>query len=184
MQLLLRFVLLKITFEYIIIYHLHFLIQLFAIANKICSLKSLIMFSVQWCSEVLAACDDNFKEPVFMRKVKGSGKIAIVREPFHFQEIYNNFWNAEDKTKQGMLMDYFYLQYYGQDDVFCERCQKLKWVWENHDFERTVSLPENLQYVLESQRQDLSGDCFGFYISSILRPVRCFLWAMLEICIT
>ena len=56
-----------------------------------------------------------------------------------------------------------------------------KWLQKNRDCERTVHLPENLQYVLESRRQGRPGGGFGFHISSILRPGRRFLWAMAEI---
>ena len=111
-----------------------------------------------------------------VRNWSGSGKIAIVSEPFHFKEIYNMFWKAKDMTFQGMLLDFPLFNIMARTMFFCEWCLELKWVRKSRDCERTLQLPGDLQYVLEVWRQDLSGDGFGFYISSILQPGRRFLW--------
>ena len=109
-----------------------------------------------------------------VRNWSGSGKIAIVSEPFHFKEIYNMFWKAKDMTFQGMLLDFPLFNIMARTMFFCEWCLELKWVRKSRDCERTLQLPGDLQYVLEVWRQDLSGDGFGFYISSILQPGQLF----------
>ena len=69
----------------------------------------------------------------------GSRRIAIVREPFHSQKIYNMFWKAEDKTFKGMVSDFKYLQYYGQDGSFRELWRKLTFL-QDQDLWRNYSI--------------------------------------------